>query len=96
MLIIDHASILANSRPQTTAWIAYPNIALWNKSQHKVSPIPIRAVSPLLGQYHSPMTVYQAGRLRSGIVPLFVMILLLAVLEVQHNITSLSACCPEP
>ena len=25
MLIIDHASILANSRPQTTAWIAYPN-----------------------------------------------------------------------
>ena len=32
VLIIDHASLLANSRPQTTAWIAYPNTPLQAKS----------------------------------------------------------------
>ena len=30
----------------------------WDKSQHKVSPVPIRAVSPFMVQYYPPMTLY--------------------------------------
>jgi len=30
----------------------------WDKSQHKVSPVPIRAVSPFMVRYYPPMTLY--------------------------------------
>jgi len=30
----------------------------WDKSQHKVSPVPIRAVSPFMVWYYPPMTLY--------------------------------------